>query len=115
VRSQRNKARRGKPRSQALVELMVREMGSSARILELYYWAREKNLLHVMRTLVAVPETDRAHLELFLAMASDPNTITAVIDRDGCLKLSSPQASQGLAQMNELEQLTAPEISTQIH
>jgi hypothetical protein len=94
---------------------MVREMGSSARILELYYWAREKNLLHVMRTLVAMPETHRATLELFLAMASDPNTISATIEREGCLKLSSPQASEGLAQMSELEQQAFAVSSTQFH
>jgi hypothetical protein len=48
-------------------------------------------------------------------MASDPNTISATIEREGCLKLSSPQASEGLAQMSELEQQAFAVSSTQFH
>jgi hypothetical protein len=76
---------------------MLTECADSSRILELYYFSREPDLLEIMRAIVALPEETRASLEAFLAMSHDPAAVGAKWDGAGSLTLSSAQVGQTMA------------------
>ena len=76
---------------------MLTECADSSRLLELYYFSREPDLLEIMRAIVALPEETRASLEAFLAMSQDPAAVGAKWDGAGRLTLPSPQVGQTVA------------------
>ena len=80
---------------------MLAECTDSSRLLELFYFSREPDVLEIMRAIAALPEETRASLEafLFLAMSQDPAAIAARWDGAGRLTLSSPQVGQTMAIM----------------
>ena len=62
-----------------------------ARMLELYYWSEEPELLAVLRNYVGLPEGARDALRAFLAMTADcPDTVAATLTPEGDVRLSSP-------------------------
>ena len=79
---------------------MLAECGDSARLLELFYFSREPDVLEIMRAIAALPEEARAALDAFLAVSHDPAAITAKWDGAGRLTLSSPQVGQTMAIIN---------------
>jgi len=98
-----------------LVERVVRELDSPARVIELYYWSRERHLLDIMRSIVAMSAPTREALDAFLAMAADPETIVASLDGSGRLSLSSPQVADALDLMREDRVAMVPEIAHSTH
>jgi len=90
----------GPPRSAKLLQSMLAECGDSSRLLELYYFSREPEVLEIMRAIAALPEDARASLEAFLAVSHDPAAITAKWDGAGRLTLASPQVGQTMAMIS---------------
>jgi hypothetical protein len=78
---------------------MLTECADSSRLLELYYFSREPDILEIMRAIAALPEETRASLEAFLAMSPDPAAVAARLDGAGRLTLSSSQVGQTMAIM----------------
>ena len=78
---------------------MLAECADSSRLLELYYFSREPDVLEIMRAIAALPEEARASLEAFLVMSQDPAAVAAKWDGAGRLTLSSPQVGQTTAIM----------------
>jgi hypothetical protein len=76
---------------------MLAECEDPSRLLELYYFSREPDVLDIMRAVAAMPEEARASLEAFLAMSHEPTSITAKWDAAGRLTLASPQVGQAAA------------------
>jgi len=83
-----------------IIRSMLAECGDSARLLELFYFSREPDVLEIMRAIAALPEEARAALDAFLAVSHDPEAITAKWDGAGRLTLSSPQVGQTMAIIN---------------
>src|SRR5215510_15014543 len=88
------------PRSAELLRSVLAECGDSARLLELYYFSREHDVLEIMRAIAALPEDARAALEAFLAVSHEPAAITAKWDGAGRLTLASPQVGQTVAMIS---------------
>jgi len=86
--------------SARIIRSMLAECGDSARLLELFYFSREPDVLEIMRAIAALPEEARAALDAFLAVSHDPVAITAKWDGAGRLTLSSPQVGQTMAIIN---------------
>jgi hypothetical protein len=78
---------------------MLAECADSSRLLELYYFSREPDVLEIMRAIAALPEETRASLEAFLTVSEDPTAVAAKWDGAGRLTLSSPQVGQTMAIM----------------
>ncbi len=66
-------------------------------MLELYYWSKEPGLLDIIRGIAAMPEQARAALESFVAMASEPKSVSATLDARGVLQLSSSDVARTVA------------------
>src|SRR5580704_14539201 len=98
------------PSIEKLVELIIRQLDSPARVMELYYWSREPQLLDIIRSVIAMPEQTREKLEAFLSMAGDPETITATLDNSGRLSLTSSQVTDALDLMRDERVAMIPEI-----
>ena len=64
---------------------------------ELYYWSKEPGLLDVIRGIAAMPEQTRGALETFIALASEPKSVTASLDARGVLQLSSADVARTAA------------------
>ena len=45
--------------------------GNPAEALELYYWSREPGLIEIIRGIATMPESTRAAIEAFIALARD--------------------------------------------
>jgi hypothetical protein len=103
------------PSLEALVELIIRQLDSPARVMELYYWSREPQLLDIIRSVIAMPEQTREKLEAFLSMAGDPETITAALDNSGRLSLTSSHVTDALDLMREERVAMVPEIVHRTH
>jgi hypothetical protein len=103
------------PSLDELLERVVRQLGSPARVIELCYWSRERNLLDIMRAVVAMPDTAREALEAFLSMAGEPEKIVATLDAGGRLTLASPEVAQALDLLREERNVMAPEIAHRTH
>jgi len=84
-------------RSARIIRSMLAECGDSSRLLELFYFSREPDVLEIIRAVAALPEEARAALEAFLAVSHEPAAVTAKWDGAGRLTLSSPQVGQTMA------------------
>jgi hypothetical protein len=98
-----------------LVEHIFRQLDSPARVIELYYWSREPQLLEVIRSIIAMPAQTREKLEAFLSMAGDPEAIAASIDNAGRLTLTSSHVADALDLIREERVAMVPEIVHRTH
>lgn len=103
------------PNLDLLLERVVRQLNSPARVIELCYLSRERNLLDIMRAVVAMPERAREALEAFLSMASDPEKIVATLEGSGRLTLTSPQVAEALDLLSDERNAMVPEIAHRTH
>lgn len=61
------------------------------RLLELYYWSAEPDLLQTLQRYIGLPDEPRAALRAFLTMVADcPDSVRVHVSRDGDITLSSP-------------------------
>jgi hypothetical protein len=70
-----------------LIGLLVAQCGEPARLLELYYWSMEPDLLPLVRNLLAMPGEARTQLGEFLRNA-EPAAVHATLEATGRLRLS---------------------------
>ena len=85
------------PHSAKVVKSILAECQDAARLLELYYFSREPDVLEIIRAIAAMPPDVRASLEAFLAMSHEPAAIAAKWDGSGRLTLTSPEVGQAAA------------------
>jgi hypothetical protein len=103
------------PKLETLVEQIIRQLDSPARVIELYYWSCEPQLLDMIRAIIAMPAPAREKLEAFLSMAGDPETIAASIDRSGRLILTSSHVVDALDLLREERVAMVPENVHRTH
>jgi|tagenome__1003787_1003787.scaffolds.fasta_scaffold17853219_2 hypothetical protein len=83
------------PKTETLVETLVSECRDPARLLELYYWSTEPELLPIIRGFASLPSGTRALLEAFLR-TTDTKSVSAEIKMDGRICLT-PEGDRPLA------------------
>ncbi|HZD92442.1 MAG TPA: hypothetical protein VE224_20295 [Pseudolabrys sp.] len=90
---QRKSEPAGKVRS-VLLEL-AQACPDPGRLLELYYWSAEAELLEVLHHYIGLPEQPREALRAFLAMVSDcPNSVSVNVSANGDVTLSSAEVAR---------------------
>lgn len=75
------------------LQQLILQHDDPARLLECYYWSKEPGLLECIRALLAAPPDVRTVLQVFFVAAVAREQITASVDSDGTLSLSSPEAA----------------------
>jgi len=75
----------------AVLKRLAASCREPARMLELFYWSEEPELLAVLRNYVGLPEGARDALRAFLAMTADcPDTVEVTLTPNGDVRLASP-------------------------
>ena len=69
-----------------VVATIASDCKNPARLLELYYWSKEPNLLPIIRGLASLPDQTRSRFGAFLRDA-DPNAIVAETSGKGEIRL----------------------------
>jgi hypothetical protein len=78
-----------------VLKRIVEECPHPGRLIELYYWAAERQLADVMRQFIALSPEVRATLHAFLMLAKDePGSVTVEIAENGELTFSAPAAEE---------------------
>jgi hypothetical protein len=80
-----------------IIEAIIVDCGSPARVLELYYWSQESDLWEMIRSLMNLPPPVRTTLSAFLMMATDRDQVSARIGQYGELTLFSGHVADALA------------------
>lgn len=62
---------------EAVLKALAADSSNPGRILELYYWSQEPQLLDLLRAFMAMPPTTRAALEAFVSLAGSADAIAA--------------------------------------
>jgi hypothetical protein len=79
----------------AVLKCLVEECPNPGRLMELYYWSDERDLIDVMRQFIALSPPVRAALHGFLMLAKDePTAVTCEIGESGELTISTPAAAE---------------------
>lgn len=112
--------RRRKPRSksptiEATLQKILQQVGSPARVMELLYWSRERDLLEITRAIAAMPAATRETLAAFLSLSREHETIVAAFDPSGRLSLISPDVARSLDVAEAIAATAVPEISQRRH
>jgi len=105
-------------RSRTLLEHIAKQIDSPERILELYYWSREPELLATIRAIIAMPPASQEALATFLDIAGDPQSVAARVDGHGNLTLTSPNIAEALAEVNAAHEKgieISPDVAQRIH
>ena len=75
----------------AVLRELVEVCPHPARLLELYYWSAEPDLLRTLQRYIGLPDQPREALRAFLTMVADcPESVRVHVSRDGEVTLSSP-------------------------
>lgn len=75
----------------AVLRELVEVCPHPARLLELYYWSAEPELLQTLQRYIGLPEQTREALRAFLTMVADcPDSVRVHVSRNGDVTLSSP-------------------------
>lgn len=83
------------PELAAVLKSLVEQCQDPGRLMELYYWSAEHDLLDVMRQFIALSPGVRAKLHGFLMLVKDaPGSVTAEIGETGELTFSAPVAAE---------------------
>jgi hypothetical protein len=67
-----------------------------ARLMELYYWTQEPELLDIIRAVAGMSKAGREALESFFRLGGDAQTVTATWETDGRLVLESDNLGRAL-------------------
>jgi hypothetical protein len=78
--------RKTDPHAGELIDTLVSECRDPARLLELYYWSTEPELLPIVRAFAAFPNETRKRIETFLR-TTQPKSVSAEIGADGQIRL----------------------------
>lgn len=80
---------------------LVEHCSNPARLLELYYWSAEEDLVDLLRRYIELPEQPREALRAFLIMVADcPNSVVVNVSQHGEVTLSSPTVTQLMSKMD---------------
>src|ERR1700688_489352 len=79
-----------------LVDTLVSVCSDPARLLELYYWSTEPELLPIIRGFASLPSETRVMLERFL-LVDDPKSVIADIEATGVIRLTRKSGCAGQA------------------
>lgn len=75
----------------AVLRELVEVCPHPERLLELYYWSAEPELLQTLQRYIGLPEQTREALRAFLTMVADcPDSVRVHVSRNGEVTLSSP-------------------------
>lgn len=75
----------------AVLHELVEVCPHPARLLELYYWSAEPDLLRTLQRYIGLPDEPREALRAFLTMVADrPDSVRVDVSRNGDVTLSSP-------------------------
>ncbi len=75
-----------------------------ARLLELYYWSAEPELLQTLRRYIDLPEQPREALRAFLTMVADcPESVRVKVSQNGEVTLSSPMIARLMSGTDRLQ------------
>jgi hypothetical protein len=75
------------PHTRTIIKALFAECRQPARLLELYYWSTEPELLPIIRQLAQMPARSRAALETFVRN-TDPNTVHVEVESDNQVRLT---------------------------
>lgn len=109
------KPRSKSPTVDAVLQKILQQLGSPARVIEMYYWSRERDLLEITRAVAAMPQETREMLAAFLALSRDHETISAEFDPSGRLSLTSADVARSLDVAEAVASTVVPEISQRRH
>ena len=80
-----------------------------SRLLELYYWSAEPELLATLHRYINLPQQPREALQAFLTMVADcPDSVNVQVSRNGAITLSSPVIARLMSKMDVLRANTDP-------
>jgi hypothetical protein len=87
------------PHPDGRVRAVLRELAETCpdpgKLVELYYWSAEPDLLEMLHRLLGLPEEPREVLRAFLAMIADcPDSVHVTVSPTGAVTLSSPAVTQ---------------------
>jgi hypothetical protein len=105
-------------RESTLPERVAKQIASPERVVELYYWSQEPELLATIRAIVAMPPSSQAALATFLEIAGDPQSVAAKVDGRGNLTLTSPCIAEALAEVSATHEKgieISPDVAQRIH
>jgi len=82
-------------RTRRELRIVLRQLAGTcrdpARVIELYYWAAEPDLIGILRRYISLPDEPRDALRAFLTMTSDcPETVEVTVSREGNVTFRSP-------------------------
>jgi hypothetical protein len=82
-------------KARAVLRELIEHCCDPARLLELYYWSAEEDLVDTLRRYIELPEQPREALRAFLIMVADcPESVVVSVSQNGDLTLSSPTVAQ---------------------
>ena len=88
-------------KARAVLRELIECCPDPARLLELYYWSAEPELLDLVRRYIDLPERPREALRAFLSMVADcPDSVVVNVSRNGDVTLSSPAVAQLMNKMD---------------
>lgn len=89
----------------AVLHELIETCPHPSRLVELYYWSAEPELLETLHRFLSLPEAPHQALRAFLAMVADcPDSVSVAVSRNGTVTLSSLAVAQ---LMNTMESTSA--------
>jgi hypothetical protein len=82
-----------------ILNSIVVTCGDPARVLELFYWSQEPEVLEIIRSLMSFSKQSRELLCSFLTSVADPRSISVEIGLPGQLTLVSPEIAEAMLAM----------------
>jgi hypothetical protein len=87
------------PHADGKVRAVLRELTETCpdpgKLVELYYWSAEPDLLETLHRFLDLPEEPREVLRAFLATIADsPESVDVAVSPTGAVTLSSPAVAQ---------------------
>lgn len=80
---------------------MIEACPDPSRLLELYYWSSESELLEMLHHYIGLPEQPREALNAFFAMAAErPDSVAVSVSPNGDVTLSSPEVARLIDRMD---------------
>ena len=87
------------PELEDILNSIVVTCGDPARVLELFYWSQEPEVLEVIRWLMALSGKAREALCSFLTSVPDPQLVSVEVSLQGHVTLSSPEIAESMSAM----------------
>ncbi len=94
-------------KARAVLREIIDSCPNPARLLELYYWSAEEDLLEMLHRYIDLPEQPREALRAFMTMVADcPDSVVVGVSQNGDVTLSSPEVTRLMNKMDVLRMTT---------